>query len=183
MKQYIIWKSSQDFDDWKENLRAEYPESSDEELMRLMDETNSEYLMDEKANLGGISIPNGILVVADLGLWNGRRNGILKQAEITEVKDCLRGFVNGDSDLTIYVDNKGELRSDEAHHDGTNHYLFRAFKPNVTQEQKDALYELIYYQHEYESRMRRLTYRLGDLIGDVYGWKFNHRPKYSLSTN
>lgn len=28
--------------------------------------------------------------------------------------------------------------------------------------------------------MRRITYRLGDLIGDVYGWSFPHRPKISI---
>ena len=77
------------------------------------------------------------------------------------------------------MDEDGDLRIREAHHDGTNYYLFRAYRPEVTEVQKEALWDLAHTGQEYESLMEQLTYRLGDLIGDVYGWTFPNRPECS----
>lgn len=181
MEKYIIWDSNPDFEDWKDDLREEYPDVSEDELRRIMYETNNEYLDDEKENCKGISLPNGICAVADLGLWYGRRSGIT-ELQFDSVSDCFRSFVHGQSDLCIYVDEEGELRIREDHHDGTNYYWFRAWKPDVTQEQKDSLQDMVYSQQEYEKILRQLTYRLGDLIGDVYGWNFADQPKYTLKS-
>ena len=78
------------------------------------------------------------------------------------------------------MDEDGDLRIREAHHDGTNYYLFRAYRPEATEEQKEALWDLAHTGQEYESLMEQLTYRLGDLIGDVYGWTFPNRPECSV---
>lgn len=180
---HIIWASDVDFDDWKEGLQAEYPEMTEEQLIETMYEQNTEYLNDQRVNCSGIKFPNGVFVVADLGLWHGRKTGILpsrKTAAIHEVSDCFRSFCNSDSELTIYVDAKGDLRADEVHHDGTNHYLFRAYRPGVSDTQKENLENLAYTQQDYQTAMKRLTYRLGDLIGDVYGWTFPRRPKCAV---
>lgn len=180
MKKHIIWDSAPDFEDWEDDLRAEHPEADEDELYDIMYETNNNYLDDERLNLGGIKVPNGIFAVADLGFWFGRRMGVLPPGKIpTSVAGCLKSYTDGDSELTIYVDEEGELRIQEAHHDGTNYYLFRAYRPEVTEGQKESLQELVLSGEAYDSRMRRLTYRLGDLIGDVFGWKFPHRPKCS----
>lgn len=180
MEEHIIWDSSPDFDDWEEDLREEYPDASDDELVNIMYETNNDYLDGERANLRDIEVPNGIFAVAELGLWNGHFSGVLPhEKEPESVSDCLKSYVSGDSELTIYVDEDGDLRIREAHHDGTNSYLFRAYRPEVSDEQKEALWDLAHTGQEYESLMEQLTYRLGDLIGDVYGWTFPNRPECS----
>lgn len=182
-RKHIIWTSEVNVDAWKDDLQAEHPEMDENEIANLAYELNGEYLNDERLNCAGIRFPNGVFIVADLGLWHGRRTGILpehKVAAIHEVSDCFRSFCDGQSELTIYVDEKGDLRADEAHHDGTNHYIFRAYRPDVSDTQKENLEDLAYTQKDYEKTMKRLTYRLGDLIGDVYGWTFPRRPKCAV---
>ena len=51
--QYLIWSNySLDYEDWREDLEAEYPELSEQEREEKMYERNSEYLDDEKADSG-----------------------------------------------------------------------------------------------------------------------------------
>ena len=71
---HIIWTDYLDYDDWKEDLEAQYPELSANERMNLMYEINGTYFQDEKTNLD-IQLSRPILVVGDLGLWHGRRMG------------------------------------------------------------------------------------------------------------
>lgn len=101
----------------------------------------------------------------DLGLWHGRRMGY-KEIESGNIKDCLYS----DTDyVTWYVDRLGDLRCDAAHHDGTNHYLYRTYKPGVSEEQIDNLKEKLYYGTATRTDISRLTRRLGDDIAKVYG--------------
>ena len=109
-----------------------------------------------------------ILVVGDLGLWNGRRMGY-KEIPSGNIRDCLYG----DTDYsTWYVDRLGDLRCDAVHHDGTNHYLYRAYKENVSEAQIDQLKEKLYSGTATRADVTRVTKRLGDEIGRVYGWRF-----------
>ena len=180
-KVHLIWDSAPDFDDWKDDLMEDYPDATEDELRGLMYEINNNYLDDARLELSRIMIPNGICCLGDLGLWYGRRTGYSKH-KLVSVSDCLRSFCDSMCETYIYVDEKGELRTREPHHDGTNYYWFRAYKPEVTEAQKEHLEELICsgQEEKAEAYMRRITYRLGDVIGDVYGWKFPNRPKASL---
>ena len=58
------------------------------------------------------------------------------------------------------------------HHDGTNHYLYRVYKDNVSESQKDRLKEKLYEGTATRADIVRITRRLGDDIGKVYGWTF-----------
>ena len=90
MKQekHIIWSNYDlDYEDWREDLEAEYPSLSDNERLFLMYEMNSEYLNDERVNLN-VQLSQPILVIGDLGLWNGRRMGY-KEIESGNIRDCL----------------------------------------------------------------------------------------------
>ena len=84
---HIIWTDYLDYDDWKEDLEAQYPELSANERMNLMYEINGTYFQDEKTNLD-IQLSRPILVVGDLGLWHGRRMGY-KEIESGNISDCL----------------------------------------------------------------------------------------------
>ena len=130
-----------------------------------MHEINGEYLDDERLNLN-VQLSQSILVVADIGRWNGRFMGY-KEIESGNIRDCLYS----DTDYsTWYVDKLGDLRCDAIHHDGTIHYLYRTYKDGVTEEQIDRLKEKIYNRTATRTDIKRITRRLGDDIAKVYGF-------------
>ena len=162
---HIIWSDDVDYDDWKEDLEEQYPELSDDERFEMMYEINNGYLDDERCNLN-IQLSRPILVVGDLGLWNGRRMGY-KEIESGNIRDCLYS----DTDYsTWYVDKKGDFRCDAIHHDGTNHYLYRTYKDGVSETQIDNLKEKLYCGTATRKDITRITRRLGDEIANVYGF-------------
>lgn len=170
---HIIWSNMNlDVDDWREGYE-EYLEineldddpTNESELYQWMVETNDEYLSDERANLN-VQLSQPIIVIADLGLWYGRRSGY-KMIDSGNIKDCLYS----DTDYTEwYVDKYGDLRADAAHHDGTNHYLYRVFKHGVTETQIENLQNKIYCGKATRADITRVTRRLGDEIAKVYGF-------------
>lgn len=49
---HIIWSDMNlDLDDWRDDLKEDYPDYSDDELYRVMCETNADYIHDERLNL------------------------------------------------------------------------------------------------------------------------------------
>ncbi len=168
---YVVWSDIDlDLDDWRESLEEVYPNYPDDELYTIMCKNNNENLEDERANLN-IQLSQSIIVIADLGRWNGRVSGY-KMIDSGNIKDCLQS----DCDMNEwYIDKKGDFRCTAIHHDGTNYYLYRAFKDNVTESQIERLQEKIYYGTATRQDITRVTRRLGDDIGAVYGWKFPQR--------
>ena len=67
------------------------------------------------------------------------------------------------------------------HHDGTNHYRYRAYRDGVTDEQIEDLKEKLYCGEATEKDIEKVTRRLGDEIGAVYGWTFpGEKPKVKV---
>lgn len=172
---HLIWSNYHlDIDDWRDDLLEEHPDASESELWQLMYEQNDSYLDDERMNLN-IQMEGPILVIGDLGRWNGRFSGY-KEIASGNIRDCLYS----DTDYsTWYVDRLGDLRCDAVHHDGTDHYLYRAYKPGITDAQVDRLKEKIYYGVATRADITRITRRLGDDIGKVYGWDFPQKVRAS----
>ena len=170
-KKHIVWSDmTLDLDDWRDDLKAEYPDASDDELISKMYDINSDYLDDTRANLD-IQLSQRIIVIGDLGLWNGRAHGY-KMIESGNIKDCFYS----DCDMNEwYVDKLGDLRCTAVHHDGRNYYLYRAFKDGVTDSQIERLQEKLYDGTATRQDITRVTKRLGDDIGAVYGWQFPSR--------
>lgn len=176
---HMIWTDDiyyMDEDAWLEDLREYNPDASDDELWRMMWEDNAELLECERMNLD-INVPEGIIAIADLGLWNGRRKGYKEVGY--NINECLYGNVRGQSDCTWYVDERGDLACEESHHDGRNYYIYRAWKPGVTYDQQDALLNKLYYGTATRHDITRYTRRLGDDIAEVYGWSIRgHKYGY-----
>lgn len=171
---HIIWSNiNLDLDDWRDDLKEEYPDYTEDELYREMVETNDSYLDDERVNLN-IEVGEPILVIADLGLWNGRHQGY-KEIISGNIRDCL--YSNNDFS-EWYVDKYGDLRCDDIHHDGTNLYLYRAYKESATETQRDNLKWKIYNGTATRADITRITRRLGDEIAKVYGFDI---PKQRVS--
>lgn len=170
---HLIWSNLDlNYEDWRAELEAEYPELSDEERYCKMYLLNGSHLEDERANLN-IRLSQPILVIADLGLWNGRFMGY-KEIASGNIRDCL--FSEHDY-TTWYIDKHGDFRCEDVHHDGTNHYLYRVYKDDVSEGQRDRLKEKIYDGTAKRSDIVRITRRLGDEIGRVYGWTFPSHEK------
>ena len=163
---HIIWSNYDlDYEDWRDDLEAEYPELTEDQRIALMYEINGDYLDDERTNLN-IQLSQPILVIGDLGLWYGRRSGY-KEIESGNIRDCLYA----DTDYsTWYVDRLGDLRCDAIHHDGTDHYLYRAYKDGVRESQIDLLKDKLYRGIATRADVTRITRRLGDDIARVYGF-------------
>lgn len=162
----FIWSNyGLDYEDWRDDLEAEYPDLSENERISLMYEINGDYLDDERANLN-VQLSQPILVVGDLGLWNGRRMGY-KEIPSGNIRDCLYS----DTDYsTWYVDRLGDLRCDAIHHDGTNFYLYRVYKDSASPSQIELLKEKLYRGIATRADITRVTRRLGDDIAKVYGF-------------
>jgi len=104
-QKHIIWSSDPDYEDWRGDLEEQYPELSEQERMELMVEQNNDYLDDERCNLN-IQLSRPILLIADIGRWDGRYPGY---AEIKSgnIRDCLYSEMDYS---TWYVDRLGDLR-------------------------------------------------------------------------
>lgn len=176
-RKHIIWSDENlDPEDWKESFK-EYIEmnnldidpNDEEELYKYMVETNDEYLSDERINLN-INVPDTdtVLVIADLEFWDGRCSAY-REIHADKISDCL--YTDPDTDYTTwYLDNRGDFCCDQIHHDGTNHLCFRAYKPNMTEAQKENLKAKLYMDTATRADITRVTQRLGDEIAKVYGW-------------
>ena len=171
----IIWSDmdlhrrdwQEDFEEYVKENRLDIDPADEDALYDWMIETNDNYLSDERMNLD-IQLSQPIIVIGDLGRWNGRVMGY-KMIDSGNIKDCLYS----DTDFTEwYVDKYGDLRADAAHHDGTNYYLYRVFKEGVTESQIERLQDKIYMGKATRADITRVTKRLGDEIGRVYGWDF-----------
>ena len=85
---HIIWSDYHlDLEDWRESLLELYPHYSEDELYEKMYDSNAVNLDDERYNLD-IQLSAPILVIGDLGLWNGRRTGY-REINSGNVRDCL----------------------------------------------------------------------------------------------
>ena len=174
-KHIILSNYDLDYENWRSDLETEYPELSEQERIDRMYEINGDYLNDERVNLN-IQLSRPILVIADLGLWNGRRMGY-KEIASGNIRDCLYS----DTDYsTWYVDKLGDLRCDAIHHDGTNHYLYRTYKDGVSDWQIDNLKNKLYEGKATRADITRVTRRLGDEIANVYGFDIFRRAEKTM---
>ena len=170
---HIIWSNMNlEADDWRDSYK-EYLEingldddpNDENKLYEYMVEANDDYLSDERRNLD-IQFSQPIIVIGDLGRWNGRVTGY-KMIDSGNITDCLYS----DTDYTEwYVDKYGDLRANAVHHDGANCYLYRVFKDGVTDTQIENLQDKIYNGKATRADITRVTKRLGDDIAGVYGF-------------
>lgn len=167
MKKKVIWSNyNLDYEDWKDFFDDEYPDLDEDKRIDLMYELNNEYLDDERMNLD-IPVSEEIIVLGDLGFWDGRKSGY-KEIHGHSIKDCL--YTDTDY-ATWYLDGRGDLCCEAIHHDGTNHYLYRVFKPDVSDTRKENFLEKVLRGTVTRADITRTTQRLGDKIAKVYGWK------------
>lgn len=162
---WMIWSSDYDVEDFKEWLDEEYPDAGEYERDQLVWDLNQQYLGDERMNLGKIVAPAGIVVLANLGLWNGRTPAY-KEINSGKVKECLQYQYD---DAEFYCD-KYNFCGIEYHHDGTNFYTYRAWKENLSEQQRENFLRKWINGEAMSSDVTRYTRSLRPEIAKVYGW-------------
>ena len=156
------WDEALDYyrDEWKE--QTEDP-CDDAVLLDLIHEADSLLFGDERMNLNKV-LDGEILVIADLGRWNGRFQGY--KVIGSNLQDIMAAATR-DDDFHIYSDGK-DIRAEERHHDGTNYYLFREIKDGVD---ISALLDDIYNGKEISNRrLGYYTKSLAPYVASIYGW-------------
>ena len=164
MKKHVIWSNiNLDINNWKDFLEEEYPEVEDEcEQYGLIDELNNEYLDDERCNLNRV-LDGRILVIGDLGRWNGRVNGY-KIIDGQNIRDILYS----DCDYCEWYSDGYNIRSTQHHHDGSNLLLYRVIREDRN---IDNLLDAIYNGEEItKNKLNYYTKSLHKAVADVYGW-------------
>ena len=171
MKKHIIWSNIDlNIEDWRDGYKEfleinEMDGDPDDEaaIYEWMVETNGYYLDDEYMNLNKIT-DGRILVIADLGLWNGRKQGYKILG--TSLHDILN---NGAYDYTEWYGDGYNIRCTTHHHDGTNNYLYRVIREDRN---IDNLLNAIYNGEEITNK--KLNYYTKSLykdVANVYGWR------------
>ena len=170
MKKHIIWSNIDlNVDDWKEAYKEfiemnelDNDPNDENAIYEYMVETNNQYFDDERINLKQY-VDGRILVVADLGLWNGRGQGykILKQ-DIAEI-------LSDDSDYVEWYGDGYNIRATAYHHDGTNYYEYRVIREDRN------IYNLLddIYSGKEISRhkLNYYTKSLYPYVAKIYGWR------------
>ena len=161
-KDHLIWTNEVDYDDWKDDLEEYYPDEEgydDDYRMDAMYEINNDYLDDEKANLNK-ELGVNLVMIGYLSLWSGNRTG-WKHIKGTNLNDIFQGTC-GDY-ITWYVNEEGDICCDDCHHDGTNCYVYRAIKNDITDWEFDELMAE-------GKKIDDLTEKLGHYVKEIYGW-------------
>ena len=163
VKKFVIWDSWIDTSEWEtfieedKLLNPEFYKGRDPEeaAYEAVCDMNQVYLEDERNNLN-IQLSHPILILADLGLWNGRRQG--------NIKDIL--YSQSDGECKWYC-NGYDICCDECHHDGTNHYIYREIR---NEDNIDNFLDRLYYGEKITRRtINYYTRSIAKDIGSVYG--------------
>lgn len=174
MKKHIIWSNMNlDIEDWKEGYKEwlEINEIDDRDpedendIYDWMINTNNEYLYDEEMNLDKF-VDGRILVIADLGLWNGRVGAYkILDNNIKEIFNInSRGF-----DYAEFYGDGYNIRATETHHDGTNRYLYRMIREDRNID--SLLDKLANGEKITRSQLNYYTKSLYKYVKDIYGWR------------
>lgn len=132
MEKTNIWKEDYDVMDFVESYADEIRSGNIEpttSLKEYADDVNGA-LYEEAVN--AFDIPtNKIVVFAKLGLWSG-----INEAAVVLKEQRLKAIFN-----VCHYQNRewftknNEVRATESHHDGTNEFMFRELKDDVSEEE------------------------------------------------
>lgn len=121
----------------------------DDELSRMLSEFKEEtpYAADD------------IVVIGTLNLWNGQKLGY----KCLDSSDIGKVFETAQGDFTTWglTANKDIVCVDR-HHDGTNYYLYRSFKPHITDTQQENFLTKIYERKLTQQDISKYTDRIGN---------------------
>lgn len=172
-----IWSNNQltnqDYLDWLESYKehlVSFQDEDEEEVKELdiyddnfnewLNDTLDMHLDDERGNLD-IQLDHTIIAIADLGLWNGRRQGYKLLGN--NINKCLES----DCDYVSWYCNSYDMVGVHSHHDGTNYITYRELKDEKF---LDIVTSKAYNGTLTKKDISRYTRSLVPHIKEVYGW-------------
>ena len=170
MKKRIIWSNIDlNPEDWRKDYEEvarenEWDEdtSDPDNLWQYMIATHNTYLDDERYNLNKY-LDGRILIIADLGLWNGRKQGYkIIDGNISNI------LYDNDADFIEWYADQYNIRATAHHHDGTNYYLYREIREDRNIQ---ILLDDIYNGREISrSKLNYYTRSIRPYVAKIYGW-------------
>lgn len=165
MKQ-TIWSSDYLFDD---KAREDYENSQrdilDDDDYEVSDaewaDVVNDFLSDERMNLDK-QIDGIVIAFADLGLWDGRRQGY------KILGHNINGIFNVSEDDNEWYGDGFNIHGSFTHHDGTHYVLYRVTK---NMDEAERIGEMIYNRKIDEAGFRKKTRSLYPYVAKIYGWK------------
>ncbi len=165
IKRFDIWDSDINLEDWDFSEELEkHPDllEGEDAKYNLAQKYNSLYLEDERDNLD-IQLSHPILLIANLGLWNGKRTAysIIWSGNI---KDIL--YAKLSTSKTHWYCDGYNICCDEIHHNGTNHYIYREIRD---EENIQTFLNKIYNGEDIKKSMNYYTRSIATDVARVYG--------------
>ena len=121
--------------------------------MGIIKDDNHLSFEDDLDELKKLKLPESIICIGRLGLWNGTTVGSKEYPSLNILFHCQDGH----------------------HHDGTNRYLFRMWKSSASDTARENFMSKIYNRDFSQNDIIRYNVRLGDYVGKIYGWAFKGR--------
>ena len=169
MKKRIIWSNIDlNPEDWRKDYEEvarenEWDEdtSDPDNLWQYMIATHNTYLDDERYNLNKY-LDGRILIIADLGLWDGRKQGYkIIDGNISNI------LYDNDADFIEWYADQYNIRATAHHHDGTNYYLYREIREDRNIQ---ILLDDIYNGREISrSKLNYYTRSIRPYVAKIYG--------------
>lgn len=130
MKRKIIFSNDVNVEDYREDFKQWCEDNGIEDTEEnLYDFVDTCIRWDYEDIISMTDKPcNDILVIAHLGLWDGKHTGykLLTRHKINSIFDVIQGDY-----FELYLNEDGEVMARDTHHDGTNYYVFREIRGNV----------------------------------------------------
>lgn len=173
VKKFELWNSEITPEDWRDIAledHEEHPEywqdkDFEDRLWDFANDMNELNLDDLRTNLN-IQLDTPILILADIGYWNGCVRGY-KEIHSGNLKDIFYAQVNGMSDQHWFCDGYN-ICCQETHHDGTNYYIYRAIR---NKDNMEGLYEKILNREEVtSSTLNYYTKSLAGVVAKIFGF-------------
>ena len=170
MKKRIIWSNVDiDFDQWKHDLILDRKENNhdnpydirENDVWEFINQTLDDHMNDERHNLD-IDTDGRILVIADIGRWNGRVPGYKL------LNGNIKNILYSSADYVEWYSDGHNIRATAHHHDGTNYYLYKEVREDRNiQHLLDAIYS---GKEITRNVLKYYTKSLNHYVKDVYGW-------------
>lgn len=162
MKRTIWQNIDLKIEDWKDFLEESFPTVTNEyEKLNLIQELNSEYLWDERANLNK-KIDGRILAIVDIGRWNGRCSGY------KILDNNISCILDTDCDYCEWYSDGYNIKFKGHHHDGTNYVEYRVIREDRNIE--NLLRDIFYGEEISRKKLNYYTKSLHSYIAEIYGW-------------
>lgn len=167
MKKRIIWSNMNiNPDDWKSDYMDlndinDWEKVNEDDLWEYIDDTLKWDLDNERMNLD-IPTDGRILVIADLGLWNGRKQGY-------KILDGnAKNIFSISEDYNEYYSDGYNIRANCVHHDGTNYIEYRVIRED--RNIQNLLDAICNGEEITRKKLNYYTKSLEPYVAKVYGW-------------